>query len=404
MRYRLFILVPVLALLSLGVQLIVNKPYRAFDQQPAGWSSSRASTDLAGASATMAVLTAPTGLSSNDYARVMYYASKAYMGTRYPKSPGATDATNGSPEDAVASFYEVLRSLVPDAELAKSLPPYQMSDQGRVVVAATLDVAQRDGYANWPAEVIDELSPLQLGVDRRDYSWRPPLGNGPELENTWGELVSPLDHTCSTPAPPLRTYQDLLDASARSRTAREAFAADSNYSKIMSLGLEYMGGFRLRGDPPRLMFQVLTNAALDNNLSQRETDALISQAALAIHATMIATWKAKYQYLLAHPFSFNKDVLPYAIPHSPSYPSEFTSVPQAAMTVLSKYLPNARPRMEFAGSQIAAPTTRVLPSATDLVTEAGTLAQIFGLAYDFDATAGALLGACIADAAAEESV
>jgi hypothetical protein len=83
MRRIVLIALALLAVASLLVQLVLNRPTGGFENQPAGWASSEAGDDLSGSLAAFHIAAMAVQLSANDYARVTAYASQAYMAARY---------------------------------------------------------------------------------------------------------------------------------------------------------------------------------------------------------------------------------------------------------------------------------------------------------------------------------
>lgn len=389
MRKRLIVLLAVLALLATGAQLIVNKPYAAFDEQPAGWASTSPTKDLAGSIAAFSQLSAQVFFSVNDYTRITAYATKAYMATRY--------SDGGEKEESAAAFFEVVRQLVPNDGFRETLPKLELSERARARAKESVDLAAQDGYSNWPLKPVRFTSPLPLGPDKARYTWAPIAGNGPESERSWGELRGIVNTDCDVPPPPLQNLDQLLASAKLTQQARATLDAHPATDQITSLGFEYVGGPLSRTEPSQLMLQVLANAAIDSKLSERETDKMLATAAIAFHEALITAWRAKFTYLLANPVTLNTEALPLVVANSPSYPSEHVTITKVAMEILERAIPGSKPRVEMSGSLISVPTTRVLPSTEALVAEVGSLLQLLGVTYDFDIPASEQLGGCIAE-------
>jgi hypothetical protein len=403
MRRYIVVAVTAVGAVSLLVQLAVNRPTGSFERQPAGWASSEASTDLAGNLAAFHEVAMPVQLSVNDYARITAYASAAYMAARYGDTRRTGSSRDeqaggtGSEEDGTAAFYAVVREMMPDPAFHERLP--QATGSGRADRAATMTIqrAATDGYSeNWPPEPVRFVSPLDLGPDKKQYSWGPVMGNGPELERTWGELTPLNLHDCSVAAPPVDSFADLVAAAARVKAASVAMAQHEYRDGLATLGFAYTGGYWQRTEPVRIWLQLVATAALDAKLPTERSDRMLATAAAVFHDTIIAAWDAKFTYLLAHPLAVDRTNNPYQNAQVPSYPSEISAIAAAGAEILDDYTPKVRPRVELPGSVISAPTTRVLPDSGAAVREFSAVAQMMGLAYDFDTTSGEQLGACVA--------
>lgn len=390
MRRKIIALLLVVATASFLVQLKVNKPVAGFDKQPAGWASSLATKDLAGNLAAFHTAAAPVQLSANDYARITAYASIAYMETRYRHS--------GTPEDGSAAFFLMVRSLMPDPTFHATLPKTTETAASRKGVKELLEKSSADGYdfLDWPGEPVRFSSPLDLGPDKSQYTWAPVMGNGPELEREWGRIKGFHELDCPVPPPPVRSVVELAAAAKKVTALTRQMEANEFGDGLTTLGFAYSGGYWMRSEPVRIWLQIVANAATDKNLPERDRDRMLATAAMIFHDTMIETWRAKYTYLLAHPLAMDRDTFPYVNAHAPSYPSEHTAVAMAGAAVLDHYASGAQPRIELPGSVISAPTTRVLRDSSAAVREFGAVAQMMGLAYDFDVVAGRELGKCVA--------
>ena len=387
MRRNLIAIATIFAILATFAQLVINKPYAAFDEQPAGWASTNPSKDLSGSLAAFSQLSAQMFLSVNDYSRVTAYASKAYIETRYQDGE--------SKEQSAAAFFAVIKELIPNDTFRSTLPKLEISNPAQKRANAAIALASNDGYDNWPLKPEILSSPLQLGPDKKIYSWAPVAENGPESERTWGLLKSIEPNNCSVPPPPLQNVEQLLSAAAHTHKAREKLDSHPDADEITSLGFEYVGGPNMRTEPSQLMLQILANGAIDAKLSERKTDIMLASAAMAFHAGLIKAWEAKFTYLLASPVALDYDNIPLVVASTPSYPSEQITITQIAMDILEANIPGAKPRLEFSGSLISVPTTRVLPSTQALVSEVSSLLKLLGLIYDFDIQASKNLGHCI---------
>jgi hypothetical protein len=381
-------IVAVLAL-SLGLQLLINKPVSSFVGQPDGWSTSKANDDLIGNLATFNEVFAPFGFSPTDYARITAYASQAYMNARYEEF--------GDVKEGSAAFFKVVRTLMPDPYYHESLPKTSDTGLSDRAAARSLAMAADDAYdRGWPAEPIRHTSPLELGGDKSLYTWAPPWGNGPEMERTWGQLRPFRNNTCQAPPPPVKDFEELSTAAANVRNLMQEMAQHENLAGLTSLAHEYSGGDRVVTEPVRIWLQIIANAALDAKLAERESDTLVATAALAFHDIIIKVWNAKYTYVLAHPIVvMGSDRASLVTPAFPTYPSEQAAIAQAGADLLDLHVVGTKPRIELAGSLISAPTTRILRSTRDAVLEFSAVTQMIGQAYEFDIPAGAALGSCV---------
>lgn len=389
MRRIVLIALALLAVASLLVQLVLNRPTGGFENQPAGWASSEAGDDLSGSLAAFHIAAMAVQLSANDYARVTAYASQAYMAARY------RDDADGS--DGQAAFFSVVRALMPDPSFHATLPKISESTASRDESSRLIQMAATDGYdLNWPPAPVRFTSPLDLGPEKQRYTWAPVTGNGPELERTWGELRTLVEHDCMVPPPPVQSLEQLIDEAKRVTTATRAMEQHPNGDGLTTLGFAYTGGYWQRAEPVRIWLQLIATAAIDAQLSTEESDRMLASAAVAFHDTMILVWRAKFGFLLAHPLAVDPDSYPYLNAQVPTYPSEHAAISRAGAEVLDQFSPRVRPRIELPGSVISAPTTRVLRDADAAVREFSTVAQMMGLAYDFDIPAGERLGSCVA--------
>ena len=391
MRKNLIVIAAIFAILATIAQFVINKPYAAFDEQPAGWASTNPSKDLAGSLAAFSQLSTQMFLSLNDYSRVTAYASKAYIETRYQDG--------GNKEQSAAAFFAVVRELMPNDAFRSSLPMLEGSKASNERAKASIKLASLDGYDNWPIKPEILTSPLELGPEKNIYSWAPVNENGPESERTWGKLRSIIDTDCSVPPPPLQNTEQLLTAALSTQKAIEKREAHPDADEIISIGFEYIGGPHMRTEPSRLMLQILANGAIDAKLSEQKTDLMLANAAMAFHDGVIRAWAAKFNYLLASPVALDYNNIPLVLASTPSYPSEHITITKIAMDILEKNIPNVKPRIELPGSLISVPTTRILPSTEALLTEVSSLLKLMGLIYDFDIKASRDLGACIAQSA-----
>jgi hypothetical protein len=390
MRKIIIVSLALILVLSFGFQMLVNKPTSNFDRQPAGWSSSLAKKDLAGNLAAFHEAAAPVLLSANDYARITAYASVGYMEALY--------VNGGTVEDGSAAFFTVVRLLMPDETFHSRLPKTEDSEIAARALVRLKGKLEGDGYDNnYPPKPVKHSSPLDLGPDKSLYTWSPPMGNGPELERTWGEIEPFYSFDCTVPPPPVRDINELKSAAQRVSASMNAMEQHPNGDGLTTLAYAYAGGYTLRSEPVRIWLQIIANAAVDAEFSQNDSDTLLATAAMAFHDTMIKTWKGKFTHLLAHPLAVDRDNFPLVNATAPSYPSEQTAIAQAGADLLEHFVPGTKPRIELPGSVISSPTTRVLNNGEEAVREFGALSQMLGLAYDFDLKAGSDLGSCVAD-------
>ena len=219
------------------------------------------------------------------------------------------------------------------------------------------------------------------------------------MERGWGDLTSGLDHQCAVSPPNITNYKELLAAAESTRQAREALDAHPETDRITSLAFEYVGSSSMRFEPVRIMLQILSNAAVDSDLTEQQRDTLLATATATFHDTMIAAWKAKFTYLLANPLAMNNEQLPLAVAGSPSYPSEILAITSATTSLLDHFTPGSRPRIELPGSLISVPSTRVHRNTENLLNEVISVTKILGLIYDFDVEPSKNLGNCVATSA-----
>lgn len=368
---------------ALLVQVVVRPPDSTFDKAPDGWTTSANTDDLAGLLTLLHTTSIPMQLATTDYARIAAYASEAYWRSAYRMQ---------QPEQARSAFLEVAAAMLKAPGVIEELPEWDRERTG--AAAEVLGIAAADGYDKGFPDLPHLTSPLDLGVEPERYSWRVSAGFGNELERTWGDLVPLSGVRCDVPAPPVRTFQELQNASRETSATLVAFMQHPNIGRVRGL----IDAWRnpQQANPSRAWILVGTNVVVDAGLERRDADRLLRDLTVALHDTQISAWAAKYDYALASPAGVLDEFRPLSAPYNPSYPSEFSSLAAAATQVFDRYAPGVRVRLEIPGSEISVPTTRVYRNSTDAQGEAEIVGMLLGLDYRFSVEAGRVLGGCVA--------
>jgi hypothetical protein len=383
LRFLLIALFVALLPLSLIYQAYVRPPVSSFEGAPDGFDTSRTTDDLAGLLAAFDMSSYPMALNTTDYARIAAYAADAYYLTRYQSN---------NPEQASSAFLKVLTTLIPDPAYLARFPQMDNNRTGEAKVV--LERASQDGYDKLPVEPSDFISPLDLGVDPKEFTWRTAAGIGNMLEQFWGTLRPSADYSCLVPPPPVNNLSELRTAVDEVLGNFDLLFGHPNPTQLRELVESWIR--QRTSQPARAWLQLGSNTVVDAKLSRAEADALLHKLALVIHDTQILTWKYKYNYLLIGPEEISDSFPHLTPPLTPSYPSHYAAVASAAATVIEHYAPGARARLEIPGSLIAVPTTRIYTNVRNVQIEAETSARLIGLDYDFSSDAGRLLGQCVA--------
>jgi hypothetical protein len=200
--------------------------------------------------------------------------------------------------------------------------------------------------------------------------------------------------------PPISDVADLRREAGSVVSLMNAFVTRGDAPQLRSL-LDSWLRVRFMGTahPARVWLEIGSNAAVDADLSRREADDLLRELAVSVHDTQIATWRAKYHYVLANPIDVAENFPVISPPYTPSYPSEYASVAGVAALVIERHAPGVQARLEIPGSLISVSTTRVLPDMAAARSEAEGAARLIGYDYGFSTEAGRILGTCMAQEA-----
>ena len=125
--------------------------------------------------------------------------------------------------------------------------------------------------------------------------------------------------------------------------------------------------------------QLAEQYSLEHGFGELATTHVLALTDAAVVDAIIGCWDAKYFYNLIRPSQATTGItLPIGLPNHPSYPSGHSCVSSSAATVIASFFP------EHAAELSA------------LVIQAGLSRMYGGLHYDFDVSAGQLLGATVA--------
>ncbi len=94
------------------------------------------------------------------------------------------------------------------------------------------------------------------------------------------------------------------------------------------------------GAPSYRWMQLITNRIVSGKPVTPYAHRLYTYVAMAMYDATVATWESKYAYNRPRPSEVDERLKTrLAVPHSPSYPSEYAATAAAAATVLSYFLP-----------------------------------------------------------------
>lgn len=177
--------------------------------------------------------------------------------------------------------------------------------------------------------------------------------------NTW--VISPADYRL--PPPP---QQDALEG----ELATVRFAIGMN-QPMEDRQVKFWGA----GAPAYRWIDLIATRYLQGQPVTPYPHRVFAYVAMAMHDATVAAWDSKYTYNRPRPTVADPQIkAAWAVPNSPSYPSEHAVTAGAAATVLAYFFPGE------AGSLQA------------LAEEAGRAALYAGIAYPSDVDAGLVLG------------
>ena len=373
-----------------SAQFIANNPKTPFSSQPSGWPNEYTSDSLNGMISKFHQIMIPAYLSTHDYARILSYASMAYVKTAYDLNGGEISGRN--------AFSMVVSDISNSPAVGDKFP---FSDKDILATKSynfVREIYRNDNYNNVDLVKVDISSDYLESTERDLYSYKPPLGHNSEVEQSWGNIKTIGKNSCKIGVPPVKNYIDLVSRAAEVDNIMANFQREDmdKYSRIMSLIVHFTGAPVHRNEPSRLIIKIIQNIANDSNLPPKLRDEYIRDSIIAVHNAHILSWYGKYHYNLIHPISLLPSrQITSALPQGPSYPSEFATIGSAIEGVYSKYELNTPVRLEIMGTVTQMATTRVYKSMNDFVVEFSELPILTGYNYLFDLDEGYKLGKCV---------
>ena len=379
-----------LVMVLFSAQYIVNNPRTPFSSQPSGWPNEYTSNSLNGMISKFHQIMIPAYLSSHDYARILSYASMAYVKTAYE--------LNGGEVSAKAAFSMVVSDISNSPAVSKKFS-FPEDDQLAVRSYKLIkNIYNKDNYNLSDNSKVETSQNFLDNTDRKLYLYKPPLGHNSELEQNWGNIKTIGENICKVEKPPVKNFVELVSKAADVDNIMGNFQREDKdkYSRIMSLIVHFTGAPAHRNEPSRLIIKIIQNIANDSNLSPRLRDEYIRDSIIAVHNAHILSWYGKYHYKLIHPISLlpSRQVTS-ALPQGPSYPSEFATIGSAIEGVYNRYSLKTPIRLEIMGTVTQMATTRVYKSINDFVIEFSELPVLTGYNYLFDLDEGYRLGKCV---------
>lgn len=370
-----FILI-ILALIFLLFKAPLKKEY---SDSPEGWSSGGDGQGLAFLVGNFNLLSTQLHLKSNDYLRLLHYAGKGYIeGEYFDKLDGENN------------FYQILKELIGEPDFYTQLPDSKANDTTNNIV----DLAYNDGYKDIDRVFINNLSPIELDVEKSFYSWRPDGALGNEYDPYWGSLRKSQSYSCKIDNFPFLNYQDLVnEANITAKATINMYNSKYN-SEIRNLVTNFTNP--QNGQPGRVVVNIFLNYLNDNNFDLKKRDEILANFLTSLFDLSIITYKEKYYYLIGHLGQLsNIEMRQSWLQTRPPYPSEFGAFGELFNLYVKKFGNGKNIRFEIPGSQVSSQSTRVYRDGDAFFTEFTTASILFGFDYPFSILAGKDIGRCL---------
>ena len=365
-----------------SIQLMSNPLKKEFADAPEGWSSGAKGEGLAYLVGQFDLISTQLHLKSNDYIRVLRYASESYMRSSYQR-------TDENKNDA---FFEVIKNIIIDNEFADKLPSSKSSKS----VIEVVRMSKEDGYKDINRFFDRTGSPVNLGVDPILYSWRPDATLGNEYTPYWGELKLYQDYSCEVGEFPLKTYAELLIEANIAANLTVNMFTDEESARIRNLMTHFTSP--QNGQPGRVLVSVALNYLSDAKFDQKKSDEFLYNLIRVIHDTAIIVYGEKYKYQIAHLSDLSTVTMRQSwLQTRPPFPSEFSAYGEVFTQMVKKYGVDIPVRLEIPASEVSVSSTRVYKDASAFAKELANSAVLFGHDYIFSLKEGSKIGGCIAD-------
>ena len=365
-----------------SIQLMSNPLKKEFADAPEGWSSGAKGEGLAYLVGQFDLISTQLHLKSNDYIRVLRYASESYMRSSYQR-------TDENKNDA---FFEVIKNIITDDEYADKLPNSKSSKS----VIEVVRMSKEDGYKDINRFFVRTGSPVNLGVDPSLYSWRPDATLGNEYTPYWGELKLYQDYSCEVGEFPMKTYDELLNEANIAANLTVNMFTDEQSARIRNLMTHFTSP--QNGQPGRILVSVALNYLSDAKFDQKKSDEFLYNLIRVIHDTAIIVYGEKYKYQIAHLSDLSTVTMRQSwLQTRPPFPSEFSAYGEVFTQMVKKYGVDIPVRLEIPASEVSVSSTRVYKDAAAFAKELANSAVLFGHDYLFSLKEGSKIGGCIAD-------
>lgn len=363
-------------------QFINNPLKKEFADSPEGWSSGAKGEGLAYLVGKFDLISTQLHLKSNDYIRVLRYATEGYMRSEYQSSDEKSDN----------AFFEVIKNIIGDNEFSDKLPKSESNKSVDEVVI----LSKSDGYKESSRFFMRTGSPVNLGVDPSLYSWRPDATLGNEYTPYWGELKLYQDYTCKVDEFPLKTYDELVrEANISANLTVNMFTAEEA-ARIRNLLTHFTSP--QNGQPGRVLISVVLNYLSDSNFDNKKSDEFLYNFIRVIHDASIIVYGEKYRYQIAHLGDLSTVTMRQSwLQTRPPFPSEFSAYGEIFTKMVERYGKSIPVRLEIPGSDVSVSSTRVYKDVRAFANELANSAVLFGHDYLFSLKEGSKIGGCIAN-------
>jgi len=371
-----------LAFIIAGYIIINNAPLkREFSDSPEGWSGGAKGVGLASLISDFNIVSTQLHLKSNDYIRVLYYASAGYIEAKYK------DKVEG---DEV--FYQIVKELIGEPDFYNQLPNSSPTEISKEIVLK----ANNDGYKDIDKLFIRSISPIEFGVDKSLYTWKPDATLGNEYDPYWGTLTKSQNYTCEVGSFPLTSYEELVDQANVTAQATVNMYNSKFNSEIRNLVTNFTSP--QNGQPGRVLINIFLNYLNDNNFTLKIRDEILYNFINSLFDLSIITYKEKYNYQLAHLGQLTTVEMKQSwLQTRPPFPSEFGSYGRLFEKFISKFGSGKSIRFTIPGSQVSTISTRVYRDGSSFFKEFTNASILFGFDYFFSIESGKKLGECVFD-------
>jgi hypothetical protein len=365
-----------------SIQLMSNPLKKEFADAPEGWSSGAKGEGLAYLVGQFDLISTQLHLKSNDYIRVLRYASESYMRSSY----NAIDENNND------AFFELVKNIITDDEFSDKLP----NSKSNKSVVEVIEMSKEDGYKESNRFFVRTGSPIDLGVDPALYSWKPDATLGNEYTPYWGELKLYQEYSCEVGEFPIKTYEELLNEANTAAKLTVNMFTDDDSARIRNLLTHFTSP--QNSQPGRVLVSVALNYLSDAKFDKKKSDEFLYNLIRAIHDTAIIVYGEKYKYQIAHLSDLSTVTTRQSwLQTRPPFPSEFAAYGEVFTQLVKKYGTSIPVRLEIPASEVSVSSTRVYKDASAFAKELSYAAVLFGHDYLFSLKEGSEIGGCIAN-------